>query len=246
MKFYIGLHHPSDARHFDKACINVKALAGRKKPIAARILLDSGGFQEVTRFGEYRDSVEIYAAEISRLADVMPIDAAVSQDWMCEPFALARTGLTVGDHQRLTIERYDALSDCGLPVRLMPVLQGWRPEEYREHVIAYGARLERGAWVGVGSVCKRNANPADIANVLAAIKAERADLLLHGFGLKKTALQHPDVRSQLDTADSMAWSFAARCEGKNPNDWREAKRYEDAVNAVALRPTNDFQLAFGF
>jgi hypothetical protein len=42
-----------------------------------------------------------------------------------------------------------------------------------------------------------------------AIKNERPDLRLHGFGLKTTALADPLVRSMLWSADSMAWSFAA-------------------------------------
>lgn len=84
-------------------------------------------------------------------------------------------------------------------------------------------------WVGVGSVCKRNTNVAEIERILSAIKAERPDLRLHGFGLKITALGSPLVRSLLHSSDSMAWSRAARAEGRNANDWREAKAYEQKV-----------------
>lgn len=55
------------------------------------------------------------------------------------------------------------------------------------------------------------------------------------FGLKITALKSPRVRRLLWSADSMAWSFAARYEGRNPNDWREARRFARAVR----RPVND-------
>jgi hypothetical protein len=56
---------------------------------------------------------------------------------------LAKTGLTVADHQRLTIERYDALLACDVAgVRIMPVLQGYAPADYAEHVRAYGDRLK--------------------------------------------------------------------------------------------------------
>jgi hypothetical protein len=80
-------------------------------------------------------------------------------------------------------------------------------------------------WVGVGSVCKRNTNIMAIWMVLDAIKDVRPDLRLHGFGLKKTSLQEPIIRDLLYSADSMAWSFAARREGRNANDWREAKAF---------------------
>ena len=45
-------------------------------------------------------------------------------------------------------------------VYIMPVLQGYKPEEYIEHLNMYGSRPSLGAWVGVGSVCKRNGDIA--------------------------------------------------------------------------------------
>jgi hypothetical protein len=39
--------------------------------------------------------------------------------------------LTVADHQRLTIERYDALLAEDTGVYIMPVLQGYSPAEYK-------------------------------------------------------------------------------------------------------------------
>lgn len=158
--------------------------------------------------------------------------AAVTQDYMCEPFMLKITGLTVKDHQRLTVERYDALRHRVTSVYIMPVLQGYDPEEYADHVRQYGERLAFGAWVGVGSVCKRNGNPKQVLAVLRAILAVRPDLRLHGFGLKITALRDPEIRALLWTADSMAWSFAARREGRNANDWREAIDFQMKIKVL--------------
>ncbi len=155
--------------------------------------------------------------------------AAVSQDYMCEAWILEKTGLTIADHQGLTIERYDAIR-AKTTAYIMPVLQGFAPADYVAHVRAYGERLTHGMWVGVGSVCKRNGDPGAIYAVLSAIKAERPDLLLHGFGLKTTALADGGVADLLHTADSMAWSFAARKQGRNANDWREAKGFENRIN----------------
>lgn len=241
--FYVGLHHPHRAVHFPRACLSINTVRGRKKPIdCPDILLDSGAFTELERHGHYRHGVEEYAAEIRRLHDegVLKITAAVAQDFMCEPFMLARTGLTVEEHQRLTIERYDALLACNPPVPIMPVLQGYDPQDYARHLLAYGDRLTPGMWVGVGSVCKRQGDPRAIVRVLTTIRALRPDLRLHGFGVKTTSLQHPGVREMLDTADSMAWSFAARREGRDANDWREAI----AFTARVLRPltTQTFQM----
>lgn len=232
--FYVGLHQPSDAQHFPRACISINRVRGRKKPVPCRdVLLDSGAFTELEQHGRYRHDVATYAAEVERLhrLGVLNITAAVAQDYMCEPFMLAKTGLTLLDHQRLTIDRYDALAALAPPVTIMPVLQGFAPWDYQRHVADYGDRLAHGAWVGVGSVCKRQGDPRAIMQVLGAIKSVRPDLRLHGFGVKTTALLHSGVRAMLHTADSMAWSFAARKEGRSPNDWREAQAFSSRIEA---------------
>jgi hypothetical protein len=192
-------------------------------------ILDSGAFSTILTHGGYPHSVEEYADQIRRWKSCGNLLAAVSQDYMCEPSMLAITGLTIAEHQRLTIERYDALLSCDTGVYIMPVLQGYAPEDYVSHIRQYGSRLAHGAWVGVGSVCKRNGDPRAILNVLIAIKTERPDLRLHGFGLKTIALANGTIRALLETADSMAWSFAARRGGRNANDYREAQAFVETI-----------------
>lgn len=234
MRFFVGLHQPSDAWHFSAAFISVNRLKDRKGPFKVNDwIMDSGAFTTVNKYGGYPYPPSEYADHINRWAKNGRLLAAVAQDFMCEPFVLQRTGLTVADHQRLTIERYDALLQCDTGgVYVMPVLQGYAPADYVQHVQNYGHRLKPGAWVGVGSVCKRNGNARAIEAVLCAIKAYRPDLRLHGFGLKTTALRSGLVRSCLETADSMAWSFAARKQGRNANDWNEAEAFLRRIDCL--------------
>lgn len=239
-RFFVGLHQPSDARHVSApAFVSVHRLTGpkgRRTPFTTGDwILDSGAFTTIEKHGGYPEPVGAYASEIRRVRSWGNLLAVVSQDYMCEPRMLARTGLTIADHQRLTIERFDALVAEDLGVTIMPVLQGYEPADYVAHVRQYGERLGPAAWVGVGSVCKRNGNPRAIAAVLLAIKRERSDLRLHGFGLKATALGSPLVQSLLWSADSMAWSFAARREGRNGNDRREASAYVERFADAPLQ-----------
>lgn len=250
--FLVGLHQPADARHFSRCCISIRRLWGRKKPVDCdEVLVDSGAFTEILLHGRYRSGVEEHAAELHRLfsAGIVKIAAAVAQDYMCEPAMLSKTGLSIADHQRLTIERYDSLvaeldarfrGRCPFPV--MPVLQGYAPLDYVRHIEMYGERLERAIWIGVGSVCKRNGAPDQIVEVLSAIHRTRPDLRLHGFGLKQTALLHPGVRELLYSADSMAWSFAARRQGRDANSWKEAKAFSDRVSDAAGAAFEAWQL----
>jgi hypothetical protein len=241
--FFPGVHHPHNAGKVDRAFISYNAVKNRKSAFPVEEwILDSAGFKAIELHAGYPDPPEVYAADIKRWSTNGTLLAAVTQDYMCEPFMLAITGLTIADHQRLTIERYDALMACDLGgVYLMPVLQGYAPQDYVRHLRMYGDRIAHGAWVGVGSVCKRNGNPKAIYEVLRAILDERPDLRLHGFGIKKTALETA-VRDLLYSADSMAWSYAARREGRDANDIGEAINYVRAIVALLDCPASPIYL----
>lgn len=233
--FLTGMHHPHNAGKVPAAFVSVHALKKRRSGFPVRRwVMDSGAFRTIELHGGYPEPVEVYAGHIRRFARNGKLLAAVSQDYMCESFMLAKTGLTIADHQRLTIERYDELTACETGVYIMPVLQGYAPADYVRHVRQYGDRLKPRAWVGVGSLCRRNSNPSAIIAVLLAIKGERPDLRLHGFGVKVTSLAEQLVRDLLFSADSMAWSFAARYEGRDGNDPAEAVAY---ARRVATMPT---------
>lgn len=229
--FFIGCPSPAKAQHFARCMVSVNALRKRQSDFLVNDwILDSGAFTELSRFGRYRYSVEDYASEVSRWSRCGNLLAAVSQDYMCESFILEKTGLSIAEHQRLTIERYDSLVPLVF-VYVMPVLQGYRVSDYLSHLDAYGARLTSNAWVGVGSVCKRNARPDEVADILKAIHNKRPDLRLHGFGLKLTALESREVREALYSSDSMAWSFPARF-NKGDDSIETADAYLEKVREV--------------
>jgi len=237
--FYPGLHQPSDAQHFTRCCIHIGRLETRQKLLGCEeLLLDSQAFRILELLGDHRLSPAKYAALAARVGKLCGRIVVVTQDYPCEQYMFDQrykhTGVrfSVADHQRLTIARYDALhfhaGQLGLTV--MPVLQGYTPREYVDHIRQYGRRLRSGMWVGVGSVCKRNGDPSAIRDVLYSIQKARPDLRLHGFGLKSTALAWGWIRDALYSADSMAWSYAARKQGRNANDWNEADTYRRRIN----------------
>lgn len=251
MIFFLGLHQPSDARRFRFVCISFNRLRKRQKKFRRKVLVlvDSGAFTILDKHGFYPDShsVKEYAHWLWRAhtEGLVTILAAVAQDYMCEERIRAKTGLSILDHQRLTIKRYDALVEelrvmfkGDIPFHVMPVLQGQSEADYVHHIAMYGERLTPGMWVGVGSVCKRQGNPLVVAGILRAIKAARPDLLLHGFGVKLTALRNLIVRRLLATADSLAWSFGARKrkragqQTRGGNDWREALKFRRQVHRI--------------
>lgn len=170
--------------------------------------LDSGGFSELSMYGEWRTIPQDYAKAVRRYMDeIGGLRWAAIQDWMCEPFMLTKTGLTLAEHQRRTVESYATLLDLAPDLPWVPVLQGWMPHDYVRHADQYeAAGLPLTRLVGVGSVCRRQG-----AKEGRAILRQLATLgyRLHGFGIKTTGLLL-GAAAMLDSADSMAWSRQAR------------------------------------
>lgn len=221
---------------FERCILSVNILEHRRSDFAAQEwMLDSGAFTRIVT-GKGHMPVDDYAAQIVRWSRCGDMVAAVAQDWMCEPFILEITGLSVAEHQHRTIEGYKALRQVVPPaIHVMPVLQGYTPEEYADHVKAYASLLLPDMWVGVGSVCKRNSTPRQVEQVLISVARERPDLKLHGFGLKNTALKSGIVHGLLYSCDSMAWSYAARRQGRNANDPQEAIEYTKRIEARSIQ-----------
>ena len=238
MLFFPGLDDSYNAHHVERCMISIHRLSRRRSGFkVTEWILDSGAFTSVAKNGGYKpDSLPEYANQVKRWSKNGDLLAAVSQDYMCEPFILDKTGMTIAEHQRLTIYRYKALRKL-VPgnICIMPVLQGYAPSDYVSHIREYGDLLKSGQWVGVGSVCKRNSKVGAIEAVLVAIAKERPDLKLHGFGLKLTALQSSIVQDLLHSSDSMAWSFAARYKGRKAHDIQECIRYAKKVSTCAIQ-----------
>lgn len=219
--FYLGTHHPHWLERTDVPLfISHRRLAGRKTLPKARYdgayAIDSGGFTEVSLYDEWRTSPREYVEAVARYdTEIGHMAWCAPQDWMCEPFMLAKTGLSVAEHQRRTIENFQTLaalwpeySDADRP--FMPVLQGWRIDDYLRCYEAYGAAGVDMRWqavVGLGSVCRRQ-NTAEIAHICAELRQIDPGMPLHGFGVKTGGLA--TYGHLLESADSMAWSYAAR------------------------------------
>ena len=237
---------PAHVCQLRRAMVSINVLEHRKSDFPApdgMWMLDSGAFTRITS-GKGHMPVNDYARLIERWSNVGRMVCAVSQDYMCEPFVLARTGMTIEEHQTLTTRRYiDLRHVVDGDIYVLPVLQGYSPDSYARHCWQMAPMLDDGMWVGVGSVCKRNVNPAAISAVLTAILDVRPDLKLHGFGLKTTSLTERDIAVRLHSSDSMAWSYAGRLNGRGANNPQWAREWADSIENL---PIKDSQVAFAF
>jgi hypothetical protein len=253
--FYLGTHQPGWLSGIEVPLfISDRRL--RKYHRLPRALapwaLDSGGFTELSTHGtwshgpttaEYVDRIHRYQRFIGKLQWAAP------QDWMCEPFITAKTGLTVEDHQWRTIDNLLKLRQLGGETPIIPVVQGYRVDDYVEHIRMYrsaGIDLAAEPLVGVGSVCRRQAE-TEAGAIFTALHAAGVTRL-HGFGLKKLGLAR--FGHLLTSADSMAWSFDARrrqqhlpeCQGAGHRNCANCPRYalrwrQQAIASLHSQPS---------
>lgn len=154
-----------------------------------------------------------YVAFIRRARDALghnKVHFVATQDWMCEPDMLRRTGLSLAEHQRRTVRSYLELRDLAPEIPLLPALQGHTGDDYlacadlydRHGVDLAGLRL-----VGLGSVCRRSGT-AELEQVIEYITARLPGVNLHGYGVKSEGAVLSCLRMR--SLDSQAGSRRGR------------------------------------
>jgi hypothetical protein len=209
MDFYLGTHMPSWMPIVAVPLFISRRRLHRYKKIPqaqSEWCLDSGGFSELSMYGEWRTTPEEYIDDVNRFAAAGQMKWCAPQDWMCEPWITAKTGLTVETHLQKTVENYLLLKERNLPV--IPVLQGWQMPDYERCAEIYSLNnvdLASASVVGLGSVCRRQAT-SEIGEI--AKWGFDNGWKLHGFGVKAAGLAK--YGNYLKSADSLAWSFSGR------------------------------------
>ena len=213
--FWLGTHEPSWLARLDVPVplfVSHRRLARRRSMPQARTAwaLDSGGFSELSLFGGWQTSPVTYTTAVRRYQEeIGKLAWAAPQDWMCEPDMIARTGLSVAEHQRRTVANLIELRALAPDLPWIPVVQGYTVAEYLACVDAYtdaGVDLATEPLVGLGSVCRRQAT-GEAHHIILALHGVGVTRL-HGFGVKVLGLRR--YGHLLTSSDSLAWSYQAR------------------------------------
>lgn len=229
LEYYLGVHQPNWLEVSEQTLfVSHRRLRKLRSLPRARVpwALDSGAFTEVGKYGGFSDSPAAYVAAVERYRDeIGNLVFASPQDWMCEAEALAKTGLSVMEHQRRTVNNYLKLMSLNPSLPWIPVVQGSSLSDYWRHVDQYARRriyLDQLPRVGVGSVCRRNnKQPGMRASQIVHNLAVSCGLRLHGYGIAADELAK--CGGKLLSADSLAWSSAARSEKRGQqNSFEEA------------------------
>jgi hypothetical protein len=178
------------------------------------LFLDSGGYSLMLDTGEHPPADEY----IDYVEEADPAYFAL-QDFPCEPDVLDTYGRSVFKHREFSVE-YSAscralAADRGINAEPVAVLQGWEPDEYLRCIERYEQEGLLTDTVGIGSVCRRNAE-ADIREIVLTIRDVLPKRRLHAFGVKRDVLSYPAVLRALDSADSLAYDWSYQREVTGP------------------------------
>jgi len=216
--FYLGIHHGHWLRTVPvPVCISHSVLRTYKRAVPVRLpggawILDSGAFSEIDANGRWTTTPERYVADSRRYVEQIGArpDFVAPMDWMCEPKMIAKTGLTVAEHQYRTVESVQELRTLAPDLPIAPVIQGWDLDSYIECVGLYaeaGLDLKSEPTVGLGSVCKRQ-HTDEIGRIVTVLADQFGLANLHGFGVKAQGIAK--YGAALASSDSLAWSTDGR------------------------------------
>jgi hypothetical protein len=223
VRFYLGTHETSWLTRPDTiAPLFIAYSRFRRRvtpfprPAFVRYCIDSNGFTQLSTYGRWTIPPRQYITDVIRYADELgPPDWAASQDHMCEPIVLAKTGSTIRDHLERTVANHLELlhlwrEETDRPCPLIPAVQGWQVPDYLLCLRMYaeaGIDLRTYPAVGVGSVCRRE-DSEEIHEVIGEISVAAPGVKLHGFGVKTGGIRRYGYL--LTSSDSLAWSDGAR------------------------------------
>lgn len=179
---------------------------------------DCGGAPDSFKDGDMAETGDYVTSDDAYLDYVTETGADLwsLRDYPCESDVLETHDRAVADHQRMTIDRHrsliDLAADRGIDGQPVAVVQGWTVDDYLEHIDAHREAGTLTDYVGIGSICRRNADD-EIQDIILAVRdALPARCRIHAFGVKLPVLEKSGVLDALASADSCAYDYGLMME----------------------------------
>jgi hypothetical protein len=173
-------------------------------PNTDKFFIDSGGYQFINKYGEYPFSPQEYVEYVDKLSP----DMFAVMDHPCEKQVLDKHNVTVKEQIHRTIDNHINILELEPKTKLIPVIQGWKPEDYIYCIDVMKEHDLLSDYVAVGSLCTRKKIVTPVLkNILPNLPKGTK---IHGFGLKISNLKDKFVFDSLYSSDSMAWLFVHR------------------------------------
>lgn len=261
-RFFPVVSDPAQAHKVDRAMVALHRINTDFRPPDEGWMLDSGGYQQLTKRGPYEKNPREYVRTVMDLEQrVGGLCCAFQQDYVLNR-EVGKTVYQPGFHDRYyrhlicrSTERYmrtfRAARRLGCGVQIAPVLHGRRTTQYIRH-----ARMLRGLpasfaggdmIVGIGSLKAEKEEvggrptPRWLSNLVVDLREVLPSVRFHALGIGKKYMSNAvcggNLHEKLWSFDTAAWSVAARwgeswTTGDN-HDVANARRYGEQVRKDA-------------
>lgn len=229
MRFFYGAasyHSRKALKQLEENNVMINYATQNNKPWEniENLFIDSGGYSFMLGKGEYETTDRKYLEFIEKHQP----EFFALRDYPCEPDVLEKNGRTVRDHLEATTKKHrnllGLLPEFDIDGQPVSVVQGWKLEDYLEHLEMLKQQDLLTDYVAIGSVCRRNQNQ-QIRKIIKEVSNRIGDRKLHAFGVKRNVLRFPDVVDRLDSADSMAYEYSTRTrlrkQEERTRNWRD-------------------------
>jgi hypothetical protein len=246
MKYYIGFDWNANRRKTNKypycflsVAVNYsyhqyKKLSGWTINNAKDIMLDSGGFSFLNRFGDYPFGVDTFVDWYQMMMDAnnKKISFISTPDYPCEE-EITRTCKLKTNYERIiaTVDKAVECYDKHPDVPWMPVIQGYEPSEYEMCLSLYRCKGIKPKKFAVGSMCRRtNIKKIEyhIKNLIEyGLKEE-----IHIFGLCIRGMKSKYLFDNVDSCDSVAYTYNCKTYGDTKKKFDEMM---DVIGGYVIR-----------
>jgi len=176
---------------------------------AKDIMLDSGGFSFLNRFGDYPFGFDKFVEWIHMIDDVNDcgVGYVATPDYPCEK-DITRTCKLKSNRERIikTVDNAIIIMDEYPDINWMPVLQGFTLDEYKHCLDLYRNRGINPEKFAIGSMCRRK-NVRQIENYVRNLIEYGLTEKIHLFGLLMNGLKSKYLFDTVDSCDSISFSY---------------------------------------
>ena len=231
VKFYYGAASGSSRkalRKMEEPNVMINYATENNKPWTGieNLFIDSGGYSFMLGKGEYETTNREYLEFIEKHQP----ELFALRDYPCEPNVLKKHDRTVKDHQKMTIAKHkellELMKEYDIDSKPLSVIQGWRIEDYLNHIERIKKQDLITEHIGIGSICRRGHDEEIRKIILEIDKTLPEHCKIHAFGVKSNVLRFLDVCKVLYSADSMAYEYSEmygkRVSGTNSKTFRDS------------------------
>lgn len=248
MKIYIGFNWSKSIRDkntypycFQSIAVCYSYAEGKRLPAwkinnAKEIMLDSGGFSLLNKYGDYPFSTKDYVDWIHRMDEINDgkVKYVAIRDYPCEPDITRKISMLSNvERIKKTVDNTIECMSYDIPGKWMPVLQGYIKQDYLACLqLLKDKDVDIGDCIALGSMCRRT-NIREIKDIFCSIQKGYSGKI-HLFGLTMNALKDSWLKDNISSCDTIGYTYMC---GGNGETLMKFNQLVDRIKNIRMSDT---------